>query len=228
MSPTTSSCGKYTGSTAAGSKLTWITFLSLWCIKKGGFSTTSWPTLIIRSARSIARCTKSPSDSAVLPANRGSLSLSTPLPICVVTNGIQVLSTNSRSILAVSFRLAPAPINSSGEVAFSIMDTAEDTALYSAIGRLATLGSKRCAVVCSAATSSGSSMWTAPGRSWWASRNASLTVEGILSPLTTCVVNLVIGRIMSTISMTWKRPCLLVFIGFWPVIINMGIAPSCA
>ena len=36
----------------------------------------------------------------------------------------------------------------------------------------------------------------------WAKRNASRTVEGILSPLTIWLVNLVIGRIMSTMSIT--------------------------
>ena len=171
-------------------------------MKNGGFSTTSWPTLIIRSARSIALCTKSPSDRAVFPAKRGSLSFSTPLPIWVVTNGMQVLSTNSLSIFAVSFLFAPAPINNKGDWASSIIVTAAAIALYSAIGRRAMLGVSIWALVCSAAMSSGSSMCTAPGRSSWARRNASRTVEGILSPLTIWLVNLVIGRIMSTMSIT--------------------------
>ncbi len=134
-------------------------------MKKGGFSTTSWPTLMMRSARSMARCTKSLSDNAVLPANLGSLSFRTPLPIWVVTKGILVLSTNSRNIFAVSLRFAPAPISSKGEVACSIMSIALAMALYSAIGRRVRLGDSKGWVVVSTAISSGNSICTAPGRS---------------------------------------------------------------
>ncbi|MNG31601.1 hypothetical protein D3C84_1174330 [compost metagenome] len=71
MSPTTSICGKYTGSTSAERKFTWITSVPPRTMKNGGFSITSWPMLTIRSAASTARCTKSPDDSAALPRKRG-------------------------------------------------------------------------------------------------------------------------------------------------------------
>ena len=82
--------------------------------------------------------------------------------------------------------------------------------------------------VCSQAMSSGSSKCTAPGRSSSARRNASRTREGTLSPLTIWWVYLVRGCIISTISTIWNCPCLLDLMGFWPVIISMGMAPSWA
>ena len=157
---------------------------------------------------------KSLSERAVLPRKSSPCSSNTPLPIWVVMKGTPVLSTNSRSILHVSFRLAPAPITRTGLLACSIIATAALMALYSAIGRRTVLAGIRAALVSSAAMSSGNSMLTAPGRSSDARRKASRTTEGMRSPLTIWVVNLVIGRIMSTASMTWKRPCLLVLIGF--------------
>ena len=53
-------------------------------------------------------------------------------------------------------------------------------------------------------------------------------MEGISGLLTIWWVYLVSGRIISTTSTIWNCPCLLVFIGFWPVIIIIGIAPSWA
>ena len=47
-------------------------------------------------------------------------------------------------------------------------------------------------------------------------------------PLTIWRVYLDSGCIISTTSMIWNWPCLLVLIGFCPVIISIGIAPSCA
>ena len=82
--------------------------------------------------------------------------------------------------------------------------------------------------VSSAAISSGNSRWTAPGFSSCTSRIASRTREGMLDPLTSCLVYFVKGSIMATTSMIWNWPCLLVFTGFWPVIIIIGMPPSCA
>ncbi len=45
---------------------------------------------------------------------------------------------------------------------------------------------------------------------------------------TICRVILVSGRMAPTMSTTWKRACRAVLIGFWPVIISIGIAPRCA
>ena len=61
-----------------------------------------------------------------------------------------------------------------------------------------------------------------------ASRNASRTLLGILLALAIWRVYFVRGFIMSTISTIWNCPCLLDFIGFWPVIISIGMAPSWA
>ncbi len=74
----------------------WITVRRPRCMKNGGFSTTSWPTLTMTSAASIARCTKSPSDRAALPSHKGWSSSTTPLPIWVVKNGMPSLSINAR------------------------------------------------------------------------------------------------------------------------------------
>ena len=41
-------------------------------------------------------------------------------------------------------------------------------------------------------------------------------------------VYFVSGSIIRTTSTIWKLPCLLDLIGFWPVIISMGMPPSCA
>ena len=150
-------------------------------MKKGGFSMTSWPTLTMQSDASTARWTKSPADKAAQPRNFGWRSSITPLPNWVVRNGMPVFSINCSSILPVIVRLAPAPITSTGDLAFSSASTAARTALGSALGRRDTLRLMGRASVFSSAISSGSSIWTAPGFSSSAKRNASRTRLGILS-----------------------------------------------
>ncbi len=164
----------------------------------------------------------------MLPRKWGPVSSTTPLPICVVIAGMPSFSMNWRSILLVSLRLAPAPTTMSGLRAFRIASTPRQMALSSAIGRRVRLGSSTGMEECSRAMSSGSSRWVAPGRSSWARRNASRMRAGMVSPLTTVLVNLVSGRIISTTSMIWNWPCLLDLIGFWPVIMTIGMAPSWA
>ena len=56
MSPITSICGKYTGSTSADRKFRWMTVGFGPCITNGGFSMTSWPTFTMQSHASIALC----------------------------------------------------------------------------------------------------------------------------------------------------------------------------
>ena len=51
---------------------------------------------------------------------------------------------------------------------------------------------------------------------------------GRLLAVVSCCVNLVIGSMMSTTSSIWNRPCFDDLIGFWPVIISIGMPPSCA
>ncbi len=206
----------------------WITSAPPCCMKKGGFSITSWPTLTITSAASMARWTKSPDDRAAQPTNLGPRSSMTPLPSWVVTNGIPVFSMNCPSIRLVMVRLAPAPMTSSGDLAASSRLTAVRTDFTSATGRRTWLAGMGTLSVSSWAMSSGSSRWTAPGFSSWARRNASRTRDGILSAEAIWWVYFVSGRIMSTTSRIWKRPCLEVLIGFWPVIISIGMPPSWA
>ncbi len=45
---------------------------------------------------------------------------------------------------------------------------------------------------------------------------------------TICRVSFVSGCIIPTTSTIWKCPCLLDLIGFCPVIISIGMPPSCA
>ena len=132
-------------------------------IKNGGFSITSCPILRIKSAASIARCTKSPADSAAQPIKSGCLSSTTPLPNWVVTKGIPVLSMNSVNIFDVIFRLPPAPIIMIGDLAAWIFCSARSIAFSSAIGRRTTEAGIGRSSVCSSAMSSGSSICTAPG-----------------------------------------------------------------
>jgi len=181
MSPITSTCGKYTASTSAERKLMWMTSVPPRTMKNGGFSITSWPMLMIRSAASMARWTKSPDDSAALPRKRGWRSSTTPLPIWVVMNGIPVLSINCLRTLAVILRLAPAPITRIGLRALCSFSTAASMATCSASGRRCRLRGIGRASVCSAAMSSGSSRCTAPGFSSSARRNASRIRAGMLS-----------------------------------------------
>ena len=61
-----------------------------------------------------------------------------------------------------------------------------------------------------------------------ASRIASRTRLGILSEDAIWWVNLVIGDIIEQTSRIWKRPCFDFLIGFCPVIIIIGMPPSCA
>ena len=195
-------------------------------MKKGGFSISSCPTFIIKSAFAMARCKKSLADSAAFPKNKGSRSSNTPFPICVLIKGIWVLSTKARNILAGIFRLDPAPIKSSGFFAFSIISTACLIAFPSATGRRARLRGSGWDSASSPATSSGNSKCAAPGRSSWEILKASRIIEGMLFPLTIECVYLVNGRIISTTSRIWNLPCLLCLTGFCPVIITIGIAAS--
>ena len=197
-------------------------------MKKGGFSITSWPTLMMQSASSIARWQKSPAESAAQPRNSGCRSSSTPLPIWVVTKGMPVLSTNSPSILLVILRFAPAPMTSTGAFALLIASAASLTALGSADGRRATERGIGWLSVISSAISSGNSRCTAPGFSSSARRNASRIRLGILSPAASWCAYLVIGPIMSTTSRIWNLPCFDFLIGFCPVIIIIGMPPSWA
>ena len=206
----------------------WITVRLPSRMKNGGFSTTSWPTTRIRSAAAIARCTKSPSDSAAQPSHSGWCSSTTPLPICVVKNGTPSVSTKRLSMRALDLRLAPAPIISSGRCALASARRARAMAFSSHTGRRDWLAGSRIASLSSRAMSSGSSRCTAPGRSSAARRQASRTLAGIASADTICRVYLVSGCIMSTTSTIWNAPCLLLRMGFCPVIISIGIAPSCA
>ena len=197
-------------------------------MKNGGFSTTSWPMLTTQSASSIARCTKSPPDRAAVPRKRGCVSSTTPLPIWVLKNGMPVRSMSALSAREVLLRFAPAPSMSRGRRATEIASIARATAPSSATDRRAKLGAIGARSVVSRATSSGSSRWTAPGRSSCARRNASRTRAATESADTMVCVYLVRGRIIGTTSTSWNCPCLLVRIGFWPVIISIGIAPSSA
>nr|WP_229583574.1 hypothetical protein [Paracoccus sp. S-4012] len=150
-------------------------------MKKGGFSMTSWPMFTIRSAASIARCTKSPEESAAQPMKSGWRSTITPLPSWVVTKGMPNLSTSRVSIRLVSLRLPPAPMTINGERAYAIRSTAAATALSSGTGRRVWERVSGRSSVCLAAMSSGSSRCAAPGFSSSASRNASRTRLGMLS-----------------------------------------------
>ncbi|KAG1386429.1 hypothetical protein G6F59_016865 [Rhizopus arrhizus] len=77
-----------------------------------------------------------------------------------------------------------------------------------------------------AAMSSGSSSSTGPGRSSWATRNASRTMVGMVRAETICRACLVNGFIVLTMSTIWKRACLLATMPFCPVIMITGHAPS--
>ena len=80
----------------------------------------------------------------------------------------------------------------------------------------------------SAATSSGNSMCTGPGRSSIATRKASRTMVGMLAALTIWRVILVSGFIEAMTSTIWNRACRAVLMAFCPVIMIIGIAPRCA
>ena len=139
-----------------------------------------------------------------------------------------VFSINWVSIRLVMARLAPAPITRMGDLACSIRLAAARIDFSSATGRRALLFTIGFSSVCSSAMSSGNSMWTAPGFSSWARRNASRTLEGMLSAEASWWVNLVSGPIMETTSRIWNRPCFDFLMGFWPVSIIIGMPPSWA
>ena len=50
----------------------------------------------------------------------------------------------------------------------------------------------------------------------------------MLAALTIWREDFVSGFIVATMSTIWKRACRAVMIAFWPVIITIGMAPSCA
>ena len=197
-------------------------------MKNGGFSITSWPMLMMQSALSMARCTKSWSDSAAVPSHSGWVSSITPLPIWVLKNGMPSLSMNAASMREVVLRFAPAPTMSNGCLASRMAAAARSIALCSASGRRECEAGISLASVSSPAMSCGSSRWVAPGRSSSARRSASLTRAGMMSADTIWRVYLVSGAIIATTSTIWNWPWRRVRMGFWPVIISIGIAPSWA
>ena len=74
--------------------------------------------------------------------------------------------------------------------------------------------------------SSGSSRCVAPGRSCSAARKAARIRAGTNGAPSMRSVDLVIGCIMSTTSISWNRPWAPLLIGFWPVSITIGMPPS--
>ena len=66
------------------------------------------------------------------------------------------------------------------------------------------------------------------GALFLATRNASRTIAGIEGALTIWRVSLVSGLIVATTSTIWKRAWRAAMIGFWPVIITIGMAPRWA
>ena len=80
----------------------------------------------------------------------------------------------------------------------------------------------------SPAMSSGSSSRTGPGRSSWATRNASRTSVGIVPVATIWCASLVSGFIAATMSTIWNLAWREARMPFCPVIMTIGMAPTCA
>ena len=179
-------------------------------MKNGGFSITSWPTLMIRSAASIARWTKSPADSAAQPRNLGLRLVDHALAELGGDEGDAGLLDQLGQHRGWSWcgwrrRRSPAAATWPSRSA-------------STAARMRFLVGERAAdVAASAAASSRSARRRCPrgirdGRRRAfpprARRKASRTRRGILSAEASWWVYLVSGRIMSTTSRIWKRPCL--------------------
>jgi hypothetical protein len=182
---------------------------------------------MIRSAAPMARCTKSPAESAAQPMNLSLVSSTTPLPSWVETNGMPVFSMNWLSIRLVMVRLAPAPITRIGEL--GLLDALGGGADRLLVGhrtpRIA-LRHRRC-VGLLVGDVLGELDVHRPGLLLLRQAERLADLEGMLSAEASWWVYLVSGP-SSTTSRIWNRPCLDFLMGFWPVIIIIGMPPSWA
>ena len=96
-----------------------------------------------------------------------------PFPICVCTAWMPVFSMNAAASFVIRFLVAPEERMMRGRRAWLIRSAAFSTATGSGTGLRIAPFRWMGASVALAATSSGSSMWTAPGRSAWASLNVA-------------------------------------------------------
>ena len=199
-------------------------------IRKGGFSTVSWPMAMIRSARVdrlvdiVALRERGGAHVEVGAAGDGALA---HLRVEEGQSGARARRPRALRPAAAGCR----PRRSSPAAAWrpgSSRRPVERGGLGDRALQRVDAGSAEASSTSSAATSSGSSRCTGPGRSSIATRKASRTVEGMLAALTIWRVILVSGFIEATISTIWKRACLALMIGFWPVIMIIGMAPRCA
>lgn len=172
-------------------------------------------------------CIKLLFDNVVLLVNLGLFLLRMFLFIWVVIKGILVLFINLCNIFVVSLWFVFVLISSKGEVVCLIMFIVLVMVLYLVIGCWVRLGDSKGWVVVFIVIFFGNLICIVFGCFLWVRWNVLCIMEGILFLLIIWVVNFVIGCIMLIILIIWKWFCLLVLIGFWLVIINMGIVFSC-
>ena len=145
-----------------------------------------------------------------------------PLAMKVLTTGMPWARDSSRSSLAALPRITPLPAKMSGKDAASMRRAADWRACRSGDGRRGRSGRQRLALGRSSATSSGTSMWQAPGFSASATLKALRITSGMTTGISARVFHLVSGRMSSTMSTYWcdslwtrSRPA-------WPVMATSG------
>ena len=126
-----------------------------------------------------------------------------PFAMNVLTTPIPVFSQNRCNWLLARRRMQPLPARMTGLLAFRRSSNAWSTILSSGTDRRRRLGTRGRADVSRLATSSGSSICTAPGFSVVATRTALRTISGMVPGARTVSAHFVTGSNIATTSITW-------------------------
>ena len=140
----------------------------------------------------------------------------------VSATGMPVARTNSRSAGAAFARTTPLPASATGRTAPRISSAALSSSRAAGsetTGRRRGSGSSSTSA---AITSSGSSMWVAPGFSPSATLKALRTTSGMIAGSVTRAFHLVIGRITRSRSMYWCDSLCIRSRSPWPVSATSG------
>ncbi|MNW53216.1 hypothetical protein D3C74_307690 [compost metagenome] len=145
----------------------------------------------------------------------------------VVTTGAPDRSTRRRSSAEAPERIAPPPTYSTGRLAVASRRAASRICLECGLvtgwypGSWSSWGHENVVRACMADLAM--STRTGPGRPVWAMWKASAMTRGISSGSVTRKLCLVIGRVMPTMSASWKASVPIRDAPTWPVIATSGI-----
>ena len=140
----------------------------------------------------------------------------------VSATGMPVARTNSRSAAVAPVRMTPLPASATGCTAPRTSSAAFSSSRAAGSGAAWRRRGSGSPSVSAAITSSGSSMWVAPGFSASATLNALRTTSGMIAGSDRRAFHFVIGRITRSRSMYWCDSLCMRSRSPWPVSATSG------